>query len=214
MSGPLSVPLAVAAFYVTNEAAKALLVMTAIGCAVFSSYWVWSRERRAVAERESKINDLEMRLNALLSPNISMDKVEIRSEGYMSVAYITLTGLSASHVRLEVYCTGAIVTKNGNQMEISTKLKLTSGAAWPFTLAHEEIHSIAVIKYDEKDALAPIEVVSPSKRPYDEIKEGEEFLVTFAAFGAPTKVELSLRCGIRNDTLYVERASAHDVIKS
>lgn len=45
MSGGLSVPLAVAAFYVPNDTAKILLGCTAYVCLVVASYWVWKKER-------------------------------------------------------------------------------------------------------------------------------------------------------------------------
>src|ERR1700730_769797 len=53
MSGPLSVPLAVIAYFVQNDAAKIILFTTALLCAVFASYWVWKVEREARIDAES-----------------------------------------------------------------------------------------------------------------------------------------------------------------
>jgi hypothetical protein len=45
MSGPLSVPLAVLAFFVSNETAKVLLGLSSFACVWAASYVLWSRER-------------------------------------------------------------------------------------------------------------------------------------------------------------------------
>jgi hypothetical protein len=45
MSGPLSVPLGFIAYLVQNDAAKILLLVTAISCVIYSSYRVWKTER-------------------------------------------------------------------------------------------------------------------------------------------------------------------------
>jgi hypothetical protein len=55
MSGPLMVPFTIAAVYVENTYAKVLLALTAIGCFIFSSYWIWRIEREARATAESKL---------------------------------------------------------------------------------------------------------------------------------------------------------------
>jgi hypothetical protein len=55
MSGPLSVPLAALAYYIQNDAAKIVLFVTAIFCAIFSSYWIWKVEREARTLAEAKL---------------------------------------------------------------------------------------------------------------------------------------------------------------
>lgn len=54
MSGPLSVPAALAAAWFENTTARILLALTAAACFVFSSYWVWKieREKRLAAEAQ------------------------------------------------------------------------------------------------------------------------------------------------------------------
>ena len=56
MSGPLSVPLACIAYFISNGAAKIGLYVLALLCAVFASFWVWRVERaaRVVAEKAAK----------------------------------------------------------------------------------------------------------------------------------------------------------------
>ena len=45
MSGPISVPAAIAAAYVENPTARILLALTAVVSFIFSSFWVWKIER-------------------------------------------------------------------------------------------------------------------------------------------------------------------------
>jgi hypothetical protein len=61
MSGPLSVPLAIAAYFVPNEGAKIILGITAFACAVFAAFRLWQRERsaRVTAEERLGINRIE-----------------------------------------------------------------------------------------------------------------------------------------------------------
>src|SRR5437016_4762569 len=55
MSGPISVPLAIAGYYVTNNIAKELLWVTAFICLVAASFTVWKRERQALLATQSEI---------------------------------------------------------------------------------------------------------------------------------------------------------------
>jgi len=55
MSGGPSVPAAVFAAYVDNPWARGALILTAIGCAVLSSYFVWRQERIRVREVEEEL---------------------------------------------------------------------------------------------------------------------------------------------------------------
>src|SRR5437016_3409994 len=59
MSGPLSVPLAVAAFWVENQTVKVLLGLTAFICVWAAAYWIWRPEREAVInlERAATVRD-------------------------------------------------------------------------------------------------------------------------------------------------------------
>lgn len=59
MSGPASVPLAIAAYFVPNGVARSLLALTASACVFFSCYWVWRVEREARIEGLSKIGRYE-----------------------------------------------------------------------------------------------------------------------------------------------------------
>jgi|GEM_PF-4686793 len=65
MSGPASVPLAIAGYFVENNAARIVLSLTAIECFVFAAYWVWRGERKVRIEVEGKANDLERKANNL-----------------------------------------------------------------------------------------------------------------------------------------------------
>ena len=58
MSGPLSVPLAVAAIFVTNDRVKVGLWITSIGCVISASYWTWRAERERVIVLEERVASL------------------------------------------------------------------------------------------------------------------------------------------------------------
>lgn len=62
MSGPLSVPLAISAYYVPNEIGKAALGITSFVCGVFAAYRLWKQERcaRVEAERRLGANRIEI----------------------------------------------------------------------------------------------------------------------------------------------------------
>jgi hypothetical protein len=56
MSGPLAVPLGVAAFFVTNDWARVGLALTSVACAVFASYWVWRVEREKTVGLQKELD--------------------------------------------------------------------------------------------------------------------------------------------------------------
>jgi hypothetical protein len=59
MSGPLSVPAAIAAALVEGTAAKIALATTAIACFGFSSFWIWKIEWDKLCASEAKVKELE-----------------------------------------------------------------------------------------------------------------------------------------------------------
>ena len=65
MSGPLSVPLAVATYFVSNEAAKILLGLSAFICLWVTAFFVWKREHDKVVERDQQKRQLLNEISAL-----------------------------------------------------------------------------------------------------------------------------------------------------
>jgi len=55
MSGGLGVPLTVFSYFVAGDIAKFILFLTGVGCAVFSSYWVWAVEHEARLKAEALV---------------------------------------------------------------------------------------------------------------------------------------------------------------
>jgi hypothetical protein len=68
MSGPLSVPFAIAAVYFENTSVKIISALAAVICALFASYGVWKNEREAVRALEAKIHELNGRIDDLKMP--------------------------------------------------------------------------------------------------------------------------------------------------
>ena len=82
MSGPLSVPLAIVAFFVPNDMAKIALFVTSILCAFYSSYWVWKVERETRISAENALKDaLERRpLEIIFDPQNENNKFWSREQ--------------------------------------------------------------------------------------------------------------------------------------
>lgn len=59
MSGGLGVPLTISSYFVDGYAAKSILFLTGVVCAVFSSYWIWNVERISRLDAEAKIRAIE-----------------------------------------------------------------------------------------------------------------------------------------------------------
>ena len=79
MSGPLSVPFAIAAIFVESQTAKILLGLTALACFWASAYYVWKPERGRVVELEATADRDAVAREA-------KDKLwELRTEGYALV---------------------------------------------------------------------------------------------------------------------------------
>jgi len=55
MSGGLGVPLTVFSYFVAGDIAKFILFLTGVGCAVFSSYWVWAVQHEARLKAEALV---------------------------------------------------------------------------------------------------------------------------------------------------------------
>jgi hypothetical protein len=66
MSGPLSVPLTIAAIYVESAAAKTLLGITAFVCFWAASYAIWSRERAERNKSQRRAQEAEAKSKGYL----------------------------------------------------------------------------------------------------------------------------------------------------
>ena len=70
MSGGLSVPLAIAAFFVDPKPARVILYVTAIGCAIVAAYRVWAAERRFGLEERRDLHRRIAGLEERLAPKL------------------------------------------------------------------------------------------------------------------------------------------------
>jgi hypothetical protein len=88
MSGPLSVPAAIAALWVASQTAKILLGLTAFACVWAAAYAVWKTERKklvdlqsASAERTRKklqlLNEISGLRSQMVNLRVEMDKDRI-----------------------------------------------------------------------------------------------------------------------------------------
>jgi hypothetical protein len=75
MSGAASVPLAIAAFFVTNDVAKTGLWITSSVCLLAAAYGIWKIERQHLNEARAEIAKLQAQIMWLNSPQFSLDIV-------------------------------------------------------------------------------------------------------------------------------------------
>lgn len=73
MSGPLSVPLVLASFWISNHYIGAGFSLLGVGCGIFAAYRVWSTERSRVVELQKITRaDLQRMLNGVFMGNTFM----------------------------------------------------------------------------------------------------------------------------------------------
>jgi hypothetical protein len=75
MSGPLSVPLAIASVFVPSDTAKVLLGLTAFACFFGAAYGVWRRERMARNASDVRTAALEDRLSPKIGISINANGI-------------------------------------------------------------------------------------------------------------------------------------------
>ncbi|SRR5258708_27569707 len=104
MSGPLSVPLVIAAYFVSNALLRLGLAATAIVCFGFSSYWIWRTERQRVVHLSEK---LRPKLLCSFSKDnsgcvkITENRAEVNSDGGIIPVFVRTTWY-----RLEIIADG------------------------------------------------------------------------------------------------------------
>lgn len=86
MSGPLSVPFVIAAFWVSSRTQKVLYAFLAVVCATFASYRVWRNERRDssahLVAKDSELADLRERVASVSEKSQKPKlKIKISAEG-------------------------------------------------------------------------------------------------------------------------------------
>src|SRR5262249_32030462 len=106
MSGPLSVPLAIAGVAVPNWPLKIFLLGTAGACFFFAAYWVWRNERLAKIEATQQVAQIAARLTPKISALYDSKIPSCRAE----VEFRDASGqnpVKAICFRLEIRNTGA-----------------------------------------------------------------------------------------------------------
>jgi hypothetical protein len=103
MSGPLSVPLAIAAVFVSGDVAKALLGLTAFACFWGASYGVWAREHtaRVAAEKKSSIQGLDLSFHDVSVMVLDPDRPR-RTRVYLTVKNISGSPLGSCRIQLRL----------------------------------------------------------------------------------------------------------------
>jgi len=100
MTGPLSLPLAIASYLFSNETVKIVLGITAFGCVWAAAYGVWRRERIERNLIEDKLSEF-IASRAVLSPN-NPYVIPIPGGGESWRIKISNDGGAARHVHLHL----------------------------------------------------------------------------------------------------------------
>lgn len=92
MSGPFTVPIAVLlAFFVDSKFQKVLFTTLAVVCAVFSSYWIWRRERKAkLAVQEELAAERAKNAIAVIRASITCVVLDHSYDTKRATSYCTL----------------------------------------------------------------------------------------------------------------------------
>lgn len=109
MSGPLSVPLTVAAVFVQNDTAKVLLALTAVICFWAAAYTVWVRERTARNQTEAAKDEVEAKVLSVGQADRGSDPVALAFRARKESQYRQILGVDirADALRLTLENTDA-----------------------------------------------------------------------------------------------------------
>jgi hypothetical protein len=133
MSGPLSVPLAIAALWVENATVKIIFGVTAFVCVWSSAYFVWKRERDSLIEANKKVTTLSDEINRL-NPRLSgrIEQIIIGESGGRATCTVNLTikntgapsiadrwSMTAEKDGLTLYCKLATFPSEGLMLQSS-----------------------------------------------------------------------------------------------
>jgi hypothetical protein len=140
MSGPLSVPFAVAALWVPSRTQKIIWGCLAVTCALFASYRVWSKERR---DGSAKISEMESELASLQQkPKLEVTVSVERDPPSQVVKVVASRGVTVSRVEYMLASGASIagedVGKQGQAVEFPVSDSLL-GKVWNIPRADRNI---------------------------------------------------------------------------
>lgn len=183
----------------------AALALTVAYILLIAPFRLHRKDMESLAGERRELGALRSQLEDLNTPRISMDFLGLQDDlGDQKVltAIIILNGLSVEPQRVEMFCLDATQVKLGH-----TTLNVRfNEPGLSFTLNRGEPHRVAAIRFDYTEQISDINVLIPSKLSANNIFRGSEFLVTFAAYGKMSPVELQLVCGLGDSGFYVAKA--------
>lgn len=182
MSGPLSVPLATAAYFVPNEAAKIILGFTAFVSMAFAGFRLWKQERSARNEAEecSNANRIELlfddsdayvrQMRALHPPRGERYFVGLRNAGAATLEAVTL------RAREGWFVDNSIAVAHRRRDQITERNPLVS------TLPHLDPGATELVE------LFGMDYSSGSSSPEDVFNQKQRFQLELRARNTPTVI--------------------------
>lgn len=106
MSGPLTVPFSIAAYFVPHTWAKALFGALAIVCAWVSAYKIWEVERKRINDLSARIQELEWPDNHPVIRVVRWGENPVPNSYYQKGFFLANSGPIALEVRIEDFMVG------------------------------------------------------------------------------------------------------------
>lgn len=203
MTGPLTLPFTVVAFYVTDETARIIFGILAVGCFATSAYVIWRNERNSHIITEEKLNDLN-----IPSVSIALHKVD---EDYDSIQriFLEVLGVGVEYVRPEVFAISVEEIGKGNK-----PLFYAPGDPPPFGVRREEPHNVLAVIHDRTKGVE-LRIVLPCKKiTSSEYLKGDAFRMTVRAFAGPKPAELTFEFGMENGALWARNTGSSEALFS
>lgn len=177
MSGPLTVPFTLLAFFVPQTWLKLLFAALAILCAAVSAYIIWAKERIKFLEEEAKNGEPEIKIRLIkaLHHVIALDNTM-----YVGPSFVTL------HVGL-VNVRHVPTTIKGYALKIFLERSEFTGAIVPsnvrFSIAKEKVlehkgldKPIQVVKEPDVEAIIPLDQTISHSNPLTYMLEQQGYL--------------------------------------
>lgn len=136
MSGPLTIPFTLAAYFVSDALARVLFGALAITCFGLSSYLIWKKERENVVATQADLSGLQ---TPKLAWEWRKDNTKyLIKDGDRDVSLIYLINRTVAHIeKIEVFCYDGIATPYGdfflylNTSIAAPQLRLSQGEPVP-----------------------------------------------------------------------------------
>lgn len=212
MTGPLSILLGLVALYVDNQLNRTILMVCAIGCALFASYRVWKHEREQLIAVEEQIRPKIM-VEFIPDHDAYMEQETIfdNASGGITTQRRGLISLRNNGLKtisdIEVFCLDMTVCKTGSRDYVVSykggELRRTLTPGEPLFVG--VVRQLIAMRRDPPGLGRYFEIQVPTKRQIEH-SEGNEFIVTLLVTGNDTPGQIvKFQFGARDDSFFFKK---------